>query len=165
MTEKTLIDKELDELYNDVDKGKTLGRNRRIVAYAMKLIAGGAGLLVATGKFTAFDQALGIAVLIVVFLDSVFSNHVRLISEAQAGHAYKELSRKVKATYNSKLNQVLQAGNADSAEGKTKINELKTEAHKMLSGGIADIEKKLSETDIKALKALSLEAETNSRPS
>ncbi len=98
MTAPTLIDKELNELYKEVDKGKNLGRGRRIVAYGAKLIAGGGGLLIATGEFSAFDQALGTAVLIVVLLDSVFSNHLRLIAEVQAGHAYKELSRKVKST-------------------------------------------------------------------
>ncbi len=58
---------------------------------------------------------------------------------------------------------MLQSGNADSEEGRKEINRLKSEAHKMLADGIADIEKKLSEIDIKALKALSLEAEANGR--
>jgi hypothetical protein len=147
MNTPTLLEKELDELYKKVKKGEKLGRSRRFFAYALKLVAGGAGLAIATGKVANFDQELGIAVLVAVFIDTVFSNHMRLIAETEAGHAYAALARRVKSHFNREL------GNVDESQ----IEELKRKSHIELSTGIDEIEQRLAEVDIKALKSLSLD--------
>ena len=106
MNAPRLLEKELDELYKKVKKGEKLGRTRRYSAYALKIVAGGAGLAIATGKVANFDQELGIAVLVAVFVDTVFSNHMRLIAETEAGHAYAALARRVKSSFNRERGNV-----------------------------------------------------------
>jgi hypothetical protein len=154
-----LIEKELDELYKKVKKGEALGRPRRLFAYCLKLVAGGAGLAIATGKLASIDQELGIAVLVVVFLDSVFSNHVRLMAETQAGHTYAALGRRIKATYNRDLDSVVKRIKAGDTNAEEELDQMKRNAHIELTNGIEEIETKLAEVDITALKALSLEEE------
>lgn len=147
MNTPTLLDKELDDLYKKAKKGESLGRTRRFFAYALKIVAGGAGLAIATGKIDNFDQELGIAVLVAIFIDTVFSNHMRLIAETEAGHAYKALSGRVKDRYNREKDNV----------EENQIEELKRESHIELSKGIYEIEKRLAEVDVKALKSLSFD--------
>ena len=133
--------------FRKVKKGEKLGRVRRFFAYALKIVAGGAGLAIATGKIANFDQELGIAVLLAVFIDTVFSNHMRLIAETEAGHAYAALARRVKSSFNREL------GNVDESQ----VVELMKKSHIELVNGIDEIEQRLAEVDIKALKSLSLE--------
>jgi len=151
MTTPTLLEKELDELYKKVKKGESLGRMRKLFAYGLKIVAAGAGLAIATAKFAAFDQELGIAVLVAVLVDTVFSNHMRLIAEVEAAHAYAALGRRVKTTFNRNR------GSASDDE----IEEMMKTAHVKLSSGIDEIENRLAEVDIKPLKSLSLDAERN----
>ena len=159
MSDQSLLEKELDELYKKVKAGEHLGRLRRFLAYGLKIVAGGSGLIVATGIFPSADQGLGIAVLVAVFIDSVFSNHMRLIAETNASHAYKALSRKVKAQFNRERDSVARRANNGDQGADAELEEMMKNAHLMLSDGIDDIEAKLADIDIKALQALSLDEE------
>jgi hypothetical protein len=51
----TLIEKEINELYVQVNKGEKRGKRvaflRKLAAYVLKIIAGGGSLVVATGYF------------------------------------------------------------------------------------------------------------------
>ena len=157
MAVNELLEKELDELYKKVKKGESLGQKRRWSAYALKIVAGGAGLAIATGLLSGIDQILGVVVLVAVFIDQVFSNHMRLISETQAAHAYRALARKVKADFNPVRNPIALKASEGDAKAQSELDELMRNAHKALSEGINEIESGLEATDIKALKALSLE--------
>jgi hypothetical protein len=151
-TSKTLLEKEIDEYYKKVVAGEKRGRNvgtvRRIIAYVLKIIAAGGSLIVATGRWPENHQAIGIAILVAVLLDSVSSNHKRLLAEVKAGYAYAALHHRVKSYYNGKL------GSAG-----VDTQKLQQEVHSMLSDGIASVQAKLAETDVAALEALSLDNE------
>src|SRR5438270_10204662 len=99
----TLLEKEINEYYKQVvageKRGKNVGTARRVIAYLLKTLAAGGSLIVATGKLAEYHQAIGIAILIAVLLDSVSSNHKRLLAEVKAGYAYSSLHTRVKAFY------------------------------------------------------------------
>lgn len=159
MASRNLLEKELDELYKEVKAGEKLGSQRRYFAYFLKIIAGGAGLVIATGFVSEFDQVLGAAVLVAVFLDQVFSNHLRLIAETKAAHAYKVLSRRVKGNFNSNRGAVVNMAKNGDVDAEKELEKMMLDVHSELSKGIADIEAGLADAGIKALQVLSLEAE------
>lgn len=159
MSNQSLLEKELDELYKKVKAGEHLGRQRRILAYGLKVVAGGSGLVVASGIYPAIDQLLGMAVLVAVFIDSVFSNHMRLLAETEASHAYSALSRKVKSQFNRERDTFARKAAEGDENAKNELEKMMKQAHITLSDGIESIEAKLADVDIKALQALSLDDE------
>jgi hypothetical protein len=163
MAQQSLLEKELDELYKEVAageaRGQAVGKYRRIAAYALKIIAAGGSLVVATGLLAPWHQLLGIAVLVAVFIDTVSSNHRRLIAEVEAGYAFRALRSRIKGDFNreaSSLHLRRQQGDA-TVEGE--FEKLMNEAHKALSNGIAEIRRTLEKADVEALQALSLDQE------
>lgn len=159
MSNQSLLEKELDELYKKVKAGEHLGRQKRNLAYGLKIVAGGSGLGVASGIYPAIDQLLGMTVLVAVFIDSVFSNHMRLLAETKASHAYSALSRKVKSHFNRERDTVVRKASEGDENAKNELEEMMKQAHRTLSEGIDNIEAKLADVDIKALQALSLDDE------
>lgn len=152
-----LLEKELDELYRIAADGSKLGRTRRFFAYGAKAATGLLGLVVAAGFFPNLDQIFGFIILVVVLLDAVFSNHLRLMAESQAGHAYAALSRKVKAKYNRESGPLRQRVRNGEAEANEALHQLMQWCHTELSEGHDAIQNSLAEADLKALKALSVE--------
>ena len=163
MVDRTLLDKELDELYKEVsegiENGEKIGETRRFLAYTLKIIAGGGSLIIATGQFPNADQWIGIGILIAVFIDTVFSNHKRLISIVEAGYAFRSLKNRIKGEYNRKLDPLIKRKNQGDEKVEKEIDKLKQKTHEELSNEIGKIQKELDKTDIEALKALSLERE------
>src|SRR5258707_5215145 len=90
---QTLIEKELDEMFAEVRKrASELSKSSKLRlrgAYLLKIVAAGGGLFIATGLIPQIHQAIGIAVLAAVLMDSVFSNHDRLLSEVDAGLGFE----------------------------------------------------------------------------
>ncbi len=154
-----ILEKDLNDYYKEVKKGENLGWFRRYFAYGLKLITGGAGLIVATGAFTAIDKSLGFAVLVAILLDSVFSNHLRLIAETEAGHAYSSLARKVRATFNGQKAVELALRKTDPEAANAKLFAMMQSSHEELSTGIDKIKERLAEADIKALRSLAHDPE------
>jgi hypothetical protein len=166
MGTQSLIEKEIDELYKKVAagqrRGKIAGNVRRAMAYILKAAAAGGSLVVATGKWPEAHQACGVAVLAAVLLDTISSNHKRLLAEVKAGYAYEALRHHVKSDYNravDPLNKRLGAGSAESKAAEEAIASLQQKAHKTLSDGIEGIRTRLAQADVEALQALSLDHE------
>jgi hypothetical protein len=132
------------------------------MAYLLKTAAAGGSLVVATGKWPEAHQACGVAVLAAVLLDTISSNHKRLLAEVKAGYAYEALRHHVKSDYNralDPLNRKLDAGGEASEAAEVAITKLQQKAHKTLADGIAEIRSRLAQADVDALQALSLEHE------
>lgn len=166
MSRITLLDKELDELYKKTAKGQKrgerIGGQRKILAYILKGIAAGGSLLIATGLLSPFHQGIGIAVLVAIFIDTLFSNHKRLIADVEAGYAFRALSSRVKGEFNRKASSLYQKIHDGDHSAQEQIEELKKKAHVVLSDGIEIIQKNLEKADIEALKSLSLDQERSS---
>jgi len=167
--EQSLIETEINTLYQQIrageDRGKRVARARKVVAYGLKIIAGGGSLAVATGYFAAWHQLIGVAILVAIFLDTVSSNHKRLLAEVQAGYAYEALREKVSRSYNRKLDPIVKRLRQpdiakDAAEAaRNEIDTLQQATHIELTDGIAQIKERLAAVDLKALEALSLDTE------
>lgn len=161
----SLIDKELDELYKVCEHGEKKGLSytliRKILAYSLKFVAAGGSLAIATALIKEYDQMIGIAVLVVVFIDELTSNHKRLIAEVEAGYAYRSLKSRVKWSFNSQFDPIMGGVNAGDQTAVDKYKELKKDAHTVLATGIESIRQKLQDADIAALQSLSLDAERN----
>lgn len=161
--QQSLIDKELDELYKICDRGETKGLHftliRKILAYTLKFVAAGGSLAIATALLKKYDQIIGIAVLVVIFIDELTSNHKRLIAEVEAGYAYRSLRSRAKWSFNSQFELIIDDVKAEDQAAIEQYKLLKKEAHDMLTTGIESIRQKLQDADIAALKSLSLDAE------
>lgn len=165
-----LIDKELDQLYKEAAEGQKRGQNiggiRTFFAYFLKAIAAGGSLIVATGLFPLRHQVIGIAILLAIFVDTISSNHERLIAEVQAGYAFRSLQSSVRAEFNRKASPLYaklknndNIANEELEKVQKQLETLKHDAHLKLYQGIEIIRKKLEKTDIKALRTLSLDQE------
>jgi len=171
MTEQqqSLIEKEIATLEAQTrtgeDRGKRAAQLRKIIAYGLKAIAGGGSLVVATGYLSAWQQLIGVAILVAIFLDTISSNHKRLLSEAQAGYAYEFLRESHSRKYNRELDPLvkqLKKSDLTQAEAEAAhkaIDTLQRETQKELAEGIAQIKKNLADSDLKALEALTLDKE------
>jgi hypothetical protein len=166
------MDDEVDNLFEQARRGarrgKRVGAIRRFVAYVLKIVAGGGSLVVATGYRHEWDQQIGIAILIAIFLDTLSSNHTRLLAEVQAGYAFNFLSEKIKREYNRSLNPLYeQYGKLVNAGADVRLRQpvqqsietLQQKTHKELADGIGQIEARLAEADLKALEGLALDNE------
>jgi hypothetical protein len=166
---QSLIEKELDTLYRQARAGEARGRRvgvaRKCVAYGLKGIAGGGSLVVATGYFPEWHQMMGIAILSAIFLDSISSNHTRLLAEVQAGYAFGFLQEKVSRSYNrqldAQLRQLRKPGITQNAAEAVEdvISALQQGTHATLTAGIAEIKERLAAADLKALQGLALDNE------
>ena len=163
--ERTLLEKDIDTLYQQVRKGEKRGKRasvgREFIAYVLKIVAGGGSLVVATGRFPEWHQLIGIAILVAIFLDTISANYKRLLAEVKAGYAYEFLREKVSRTYNRKLDPLLRQRNrpetADAAQNA--IDALQQATHAELTDGIAQIRASLAEANLKGLEALALDNE------
>lgn len=163
--EPTLIEKEIVELNARLVTIEKKGRLRRIVAYALKIVAAGSALVIALDFLHDWYRGLAAAALIAIFGDTVFSNHERLIGEARASHAARASRDKIARDYNRSLQGILnrlKAASPGSEAYDAAIRDkdiLQTETQEKLQKAVSEIEAALAELDLKALKALSLEAE------
>jgi hypothetical protein len=160
---QTLLEKELDEMFVEVrkraaDLSKSSKRRLR-GAYLLKIVAAGGGLFIATGLLPEVHQAIGIAVLVAVFMDSVFSNHDRLVSELEAGYAFDALGTRVKREYNREASSLNEAAENGDAIATAQIEALRKKAHTELDDGLAKIKEGLHARNVAALRSLSLESE------
>lgn len=161
----TLIEREINELAQRLYKLERSGRKRRFIAYLLKIIAGGSGLVVALDVLGSFNKWLGAAILIAVFLDAVFANYERLIGETRAGYAAKFKLTKIMADHNRALTPLLarmKANPSQSAEYQQATaakDALEESTHQLLLAAVTEIEQALADLDLNALKSLSLEAE------
>jgi hypothetical protein len=167
--QQSLIEKEINTLtaqaWTGEVHGKRVARARKVFAYLLKAIAGGGSLVVATGYFSEWHQLIGVAILVAIFLDTISSNHKRLLSEAQSGYAYEFLREGASRKYNRQLDgltkQLRKPGlTADASEAtQNAIDALQQTTHAELTDGIAQIKKSLAEADLRALEALTLDNE------
>jgi hypothetical protein len=167
--EQTLIEKEIATLYDQTRageaRGKKVARLRKVIAYGLKAIAGGGSLVVATGYLSHWQQLIGVAILVAIFLDTISSNHKRLLAEAKAGYTYEFLRESVSRKYNRELDplvkQLRKAGvAATEAEAAHKaVDKLQWTTQKELADGISQIKRNLADSDLKALEALTLDKE------
>jgi hypothetical protein len=166
---QSLIEKEIDTLYQQTRRGEARGKRvagfRRFAAYFLKIIAAGGSLFVATGYVSEWNQSVGVAILIAVLLDSVSSNHKRLLSEVQAGYAYEFLREGVSREYNRLFDQLLKRRQRAATSGEAPeaiendVEQLQHTIHKRLTDGIRQIRESLAAADLKALEALALDNE------
>lgn len=167
--EQTLIEKEIDTLYKQAiageKRGKSVARLRRLLAYLLKFVAAGGSLVVATGYLPTWNQHIGAAILVAVLLDSVSSNHKRLLSEVQAGYAYEFLRERVVREYNRKLDAILKerkrllAAKKSIDETHAAVDALQQDTHKSLTDGLKEIRASVAAADLKALETLTLDNE------
>ncbi len=173
MQGRTTIQRDLDEFYRTCERRRTLGRPRRGVAYALKAIAGGGSLIVASAFFPSSDQVVGFAVLAAILADSLTANHLRLIGDTKAGHAYAAILRTIVPEHSRKHSPLIaeakpllkkqeqnvlgseEAQRLATIEGE--IDSLEAETHEKLSTRINEIETARAELDIKALTSLELD--------
>jgi hypothetical protein len=166
---QSLLEKEIDALYQQVCRGERRGKRvaglRRVAAYLLKGVAAGGSLFVATGYVPAWNQPVGVAILIAVLLDSVSSNHKRLLSEVKAGYAYEFLREGVSREYNRSVDPLLKRRQKASARGEDgqaaddAIEALQQKTHVRLTEGIRQIRESLATADLKALETLALDNE------
>lgn len=147
-------------------RGVRVGRIRRVLAYGLKIVAAGGSLLIVADQFSGAHQAIGFAILVAIFIDSVTSNHKRLLSEVRAGYAYDALSRNVGYEHNRRLDPLLkrkraaiEAGDPGLSTIEEEIDALKRETHERLQLGIKAIDDRRAEADLAALEAISLDNE------
>lgn len=166
---QTLIEKEIDTLYQQTlrgeERGKSVARLRRLLAYLLKFVAAGGSLVVATGYVPNWNQPIGAAILIAVLVDGVSSNHRRLLSEVQAGYAYEFLRERVSREYNRNFDPILKARQRLVDAGQpTETSDIARDAlqqktHKDLTDGIKQIRESVAAADLKALETLALDNE------
>lgn len=165
MNDVALLEKELDELYKITALGEERGLKYTIIrkglAYFLKFIAAGGSLVIATGLSPEIHQGIGIAVLVAVFIDSLSSNHKRLIAEVEAGYAFRALRNKIKWAYNRDAAPLFKPAQNDDENAMEKLHLLMHNSHVSLSSGIEDIRVKLERADVEALKSLCLDQERN----
>jgi hypothetical protein len=113
----------------------------------------------------AWNQPVGVAILIAALLDSVSSNHKRLLSEVQAGYAYEFLREGVTREYNRSVDPLLKhrqkasTGGKDAQAADDAIEALQQKTHVRLTDGIRQIRESLAAADLKALETLALDNE------
>ena len=158
-----LLEQELDDLYKQTTagqvRGEKAGKWRRWLAYVLKGVAAGGSLFVATGLLASWHQAVGIAVLVAVSIDTISANHKRLIAEVEAGYAFRALRSRVKGEFNREASELYVRKNSGDAAVQSQIDALMKKTHVVLSKGIENIETTRHKADIEGLRALSLDQE------
>jgi hypothetical protein len=161
----SLIEREIADLTARLVALEKKGRFRRILAYVLKIVAAGSALVIALDVLHDWYRWLAGAALVAIFIDTVSSNHERLIGEARAGHAARASRDKIARDYNRSLQAILNqlkssSPGSDAYDAAVHDKEiLQSETQEKLQKAVSEIEAALAELDLKALKALSLEAE------
>lgn len=163
MTAQNLLEQELDDLYKQAaagqERGEKFGKIRRRIAYILKIIAAGGSLFVATGLLPSWHQAVGIAILVAVLIDTVSSNHKRLLAEVEAGYAFRALRSRVKGEFNREASELFVQKNSGDDSVQPQIDALMKKTHGVLSDGIQKVETTRDKADLEGLRALSLDQE------
>ena len=169
MVTNTILDRDIAALFTRAQKGASrgwwIGWARRLVAYGLKIVAAGGSLLVATAWWPEQQQQIGMAILVAILIDSVTSNHKRLVSTVKAGYAYKALADNIGLRHNRELDPLVEAlkkaaeKGADGSATEAQVADLKSRTQKDLSEGLAAIDDGVAKDDIKALEAISLDNE------
>jgi hypothetical protein len=165
----TLAGKDVRMLFNRALEGERRGeriqRIRIFFAYVFKFIAAGGCLLVAADVWPEIHQGIGIAVLGTVLIDAVTSNHKRLLSEVEAGYAFKFLALNLALENNARLSPLLdelKRVGPTSKRGKeldVMVKSTESETNDALRKGVLQIERDRAAADLKALQAISLDNE------
>jgi hypothetical protein len=146
------------------DDSKVISREaklRRTLAYFLKAVAVFGGLAIAVGIPKEWSQVVGILIAVAITVDSLFSNHRRLLSVTEASNAYKNLLRDIEQTYNIKLAEVLKTRKTKGeAKAKDKLEALINNLLIQLQGEQSRIEKGLQDSDLKLLESIKLEHQT-----
>lgn len=154
-----LIDKELDDLYKEVNaRQKNLkieAKYRSFLAYFLKLVAVLVSLVITGGFCPSLDQFFGLVVAAAVAIDHIFSNHKRLLVAKEAANALWALKRKVKHEFNGKAAPLYRRTN-NTVGVQDKIENLKSKAQSDLAKGISRIQQEINDVELDALKSLSL---------
>lgn len=152
--EHKVLDKELDELYKKTKKGEKKGLVRVFVAYLLKGISVVGGFIIAAGFLTEYDQIIGTAITLAVITDSITSNHIRMMAERKAAHAYRAVSFMVRTQFNRDIDSVNDKASQGDEEAIKKLEQMKRKAHRDLTNKIREIDEMLAEIDIKSLSKL-----------
>lgn len=167
-----LIDKELGDLYKEVDarqkKLKGEARVRSVVAYILKGVAVLGSGLIASGLFSQqqesvdrIPQVIGLLILISVSIDNVFSNHKRLLVAKEAENALWALQKKVKHEFNGNVAPLYKRRQKCDESVEKAIDKLMSKAHKDLYTGIQVVQQKINTVDIEAFTSLSLDQKSD----
>ncbi|WP_282610263.1 hypothetical protein [Pelagibius sp. Alg239-R121] len=166
MPEMTIIEQGINEYYQTTVKGQRRGEQIRkwrvAFAYALKTVGAGGSLVVATGLLATWHQAIGISVLIAVFLDTITSNHKRLVAEVEAGSAFRSLRASVKGEFNREAAPLFKRVENGDVSAESELEALQSSTHKILQDEIKIIRANLEKADVAALQALSLDQERTS---
>ena len=143
-------------------RGKQLERHRTLLlptAYGLKLIAAFGCLAVTAGLPQPYSQYVAIAIAVVLVLDSIFSNHTKLVATWLAAKAIARLRRTIENRHENELSHVLEKKGSDPALAQKMHLDLLRGLVKSIQDEHDKIEKALEEEHLKALKNLSLDPE------
>lgn len=132
---------------------------RRRLAYGLKAIAVFGGLAIASGLVAQHAQAIGIAIAAAVAADGLFSNHVRMLLDTKAAHAFDRLAKQARRAHQLRLTPILELKEKDPEKSREQLLALLSELTGKLQSGSTEIETALSEGHIKALEGLNLDSE------
>ena len=152
------FDEILREVSKDAARLRARSDTRRYTAYVLKALAVLGGIAIAAGVVGAWAQAIGILITVAVAIDSISSNHKRLLSETEATYAYEALSDSAVRRHRLELAPILdikQQGDEDAA--RSALAKLLDSLIGTLQEGQTRAEKALRQTDLDALKAITLE--------
>lgn len=136
---------------------------RKWTAYGLKAVAVFGGIAIAAGLPETAAHLVGVAITIAISLDAMFSNHVKLVTATKADNAYKYLLRDVQNEHSTKLAPILILKKSNPTEAQRQLSELNTALKQRLDGESKTIEIAIDEADVKALTALSLDSDRQSR--
>jgi hypothetical protein len=143
---------------------------RRLIAYGFKVLAVIGGIAVAAGISKEAAQVVGIAIAVVVAVDGIFSNHVRLLATVEAKNAYDRVLNQVRREHQQKLIPILQLKEAEERnkdpdpKSVTQLLELNSTLLKKLHDECTKVEEAERATDLGALRGISLDHERGGRP-
>ena len=133
---------------------------RRSIAYSLKAVAVFGGIAVASGRFSSDAQNIGIAIIVAVAIDGLFSNHIQTMLVTKAANAYDRITKQAKRAHELRLASILTVKKGKEAdESKRQLMALLAELTSQLHSGCAEIEALLAEGRYKALDSLSLDSE------
>ncbi len=132
---------------------------RRFWAYGLKSIAVLSGIAIASGVKEDTAHILGIIVAVVIALDSLFSNHERMVAVTKAAQAYKRLLKEVRRKHQRELTAILQQKKDNPDNAKKNLLKLVGVLTERIHSECSFIEKALDEMNLKSLSMLALDSE------
>lgn len=130
---------------------------RRFWAYSLKAITVFSGIAIAAGVADGVAHVLGIIIASTVALDSLFSNHERMIAVSKASQAYARVLKGVRRTHQLELMPILQEKASDPDVAKEKLIALVKNLTERLHDECSLIESALDNMNLKALHSLALD--------